>query len=749
MRRLLALFAKWFTTEHGICLLLILLAGTLAITPMAIDDAAPFAISNALDVPAIEARSIVDPMRSTEYAAAHWARSALYIESIGRGTGALLWDRSEFTGVPFLAEWDTRALSPFSIPIYLFGAKTGLWIAGLLKIFVSGALAFYVARVLGFTHPFALFVATAHALSATLLVSPADPVADVAPWAPMIFLFAERLSLGQLRYWPVAAIVIGLMSLGGSPQALASTFVFFILYFAYRRTSRNWASLPGPALSACVAVVLGLGIAAAQLLPWVEWLRNSRSVWTAADAPGWIATSVPFGPLARVADAAQIRSAAPLHTGYVSLLLAGLWIVVRPHAPQGHRQRIDALLIISVIWLSAAIVVASLQPSFKVLQPILIRALVAPLSFGLALGGAAAAEAWLQLKPAQSLAAIRQYVYVVVTFVALAATAYATAWREIAAIPRAPLEAVTAALIIAIFMFILGVTLVRPWPRLMGYALSAVTAFELLLLFVPLQPRTPWADLTAEAPKEIRNTARERIAFGPGTDAAGHMALQSSLMRGFSPRAPNRMAAFLQRAKADPLLFTRAGVSQFILSIEDLSGPYAGLRPQLRLVNVTAEGAGHFEYVPGAEPTRLIHDLRVVSAFEPAQLDSGLAPLVEAAADPGADEGRLGRPLLAGNGNPQEQRINVFQNNPGVLVLAQTYYPDWSANVDGAPSQVFAVDGAFQGIELASGSREAIFRYAPRMFRWGLIISCCALSLSLLGFAHLVYFRVRNQFFKM
>jgi len=749
MRKLFALLASWSTTEHGLCLILIFFAGILAIAPGAIDGAAPFAISPTVDLPAIETQPILDPERSATYSAAHWARSVLYIEDIGRGKGSMLWDRGEFAGVPFLAEWDTRALSPFSIPIYLFGAKSGLWLAALLKTVVAGTLAFYVARVLGFTHAFALFVAIAQGLSATLIVSPADPVADVVPWVPMIFLFAERLSLGQLRYWPGAAMVIGLIFLGGSPQAALSTFIFFGTYFMFRRLSRGWVSLPGPAFSAGLALSLGLGVAAVQLLPWLEWTRLSRPVWTAADAPGWIAAGMPFGPLARVSDAVDVRAAAPVHTGYMSLLLAGLWIVVRPHASAGQRHRIDALLIISAVWLCASILISAIQPSITVLQPLLIRAFVAPVSFALALGGAAAGEAWLQLRPAQSLAAVRRYAFIIVAFVALGVASYGMAWTSIASVPRAPLEMATAAIMIAVFALVLGATLVRPWPRLMGYTLSAATAFELLLLFVPLQPRTPWADLAAPAPKEHRSASAGRIALGPGTETTGRTALHTSIVRGFSPRAPRRMVSFLRRAQDDPLLLTRAGISQFVLSIEDLSGPYANLRPQLRLVSVTAEGTGYFEYVPGAEATRLIHELRVVPRFRPELLDSSLPSLVEAAADAGAVEGRRGRPLLANSGNPMEQRVNVFQNDPGVLVLAQTYYPDWSARVDDAPVQVFSVDGAFQGIELASGSREVVFRYAPRMFRWGLIVTCGALSLCFLGLAHLVFFRVRNQFFKM
>ncbi len=749
MRRLMALLAQWFTTEHGVCLLLIVWVGTLAIIPLALDNAAPLDLSPTLAVPAIGDTPLIDSGRTEDYAAAHTARSYLYLAEIGLGRGSSLWDPREFTGTPFLAQWDTRALSPFSLPVYFLGARVGLWVAALLKISLAGALAFYAARVLGFTHAFALFVAVSHGLSATLVIWTADPVADAVVWVPMVFLFAERLSLGQLRYWPGAAIVIGLMCLSGAPQAIVSTFLYFGAYFLYRRDHRAWTWLPGPALSAGVALALGLGIAAVQLLPWVEWLRHSRAVWIAGDAAGWVAVGAPLGPLARFGDAARIRAAAPLHTGYIPLLLAGLWLVVRPEAPRGQRRRADGLLIISTVWLAAAVLLAALQPQVRALQPILLRAFTAPLAFGLALGGAAAAEAWLQLRPAQSLVAIKRFLTLAAAFVVLAILSHAAVWPQLSGVARAPIEMLAEALTLTAFVLVLGITLVRPWPRLMGYALSAAAALELLVLFVPLQPRTPWAEIAAETAGRTGNAAAERVVFGPGTESAGQTALSSALIGGFSPRAPERVAAYLQRAQEDPLLFTRAGVSRFVLSLENLSGPYAALRPQLRLRSVTAEGAGVFDYTPGAQPTQLIHNFRIVPDFDPVLLDSTRAPLVEAAAGPGRIEGRLGKPLLSAEGGADEQRVNVLQNDPGVLTLAQTYYPDWSARVDGTAVPVFAVDGAFQGIEVPSGSRDAAFRYSPVMFRWGLIVSSASLSLSLLGLAHLVYFRLKNQFFKM
>ena len=117
MRRLFALIRHWCTTEHGLCFLLILAAGLIAVTPLIAENAAPIYFPPTLGVPAVDALPLIDRELTPGYAAAHTVRSALYMEEIGQGDGSLLWDPGEFAGTPFLAEWEARALSPFSAPI--------------------------------------------------------------------------------------------------------------------------------------------------------------------------------------------------------------------------------------------------------------------------------------------------------------------------------------------------------------------------------------------------------------------------------------------------------------------------------------------------------------------------------------------------------------------------------------------------------------------------------------------------------
>ena len=75
---------------------------------------------------------------------------------------------------------------------------------------------------------------------------------------------------------------------------------------------------------------------------------------------------------------------------------------------------------------------------------------------------------------------------------------------------------------------------------------------------------------------------------------------------------------------------------------------------------------------------------------------------------------------------PESVSLEARVTAPALLVLTDTFFPGWTATVDGVPVTIHRADHAFRGIELAPGIRRVVFRYRPRSVVIGLSISACA-----------------------
>jgi hypothetical protein len=64
----------------------------------------------------------------------------------------------------------------------------------------------------------------------------------------------------------------------------------------------------------------------------------------------------------------------------------------------------------------------------------------------------------------------------------------------------------------------------------------------------------------------------------------------------------------------------------------------------------------------------------------------------------------------------------------GFLLLADTFYPGWTAQVDGRPTPTYRANISVRGIQLPKGRHEVRFRYEAPGFARGLWISLLAIS---------------------
>ncbi len=62
---------------------------------------------------------------------------------------------------------------------------------------------------------------------------------------------------------------------------------------------------------------------------------------------------------------------------------------------------------------------------------------------------------------------------------------------------------------------------------------------------------------------------------------------------------------------------------------------------------------------------------------------------------------------------PDRIEIAVESQQGGMLVLHESYYPGWVAEIDGRAARILRADVLFRGVEVPGGRRKVVFRYAP------------------------------------
>lgn len=88
---------------------------------------------------------------------------------------------------------------------------------------------------------------------------------------------------------------------------------------------------------------------------------------------------------------------------------------------------------------------------------------------------------------------------------------------------------------------------------------------------------------------------------------------------------------------------------------------------------------------------------------------------------------------------PEHVIVTLRTPARGVLLLADSYSPDWHAEVDGQPSTMVRVNGLFRGVPVPEGDHIVEFHYRPNAFYVGGLVSLGTLALLMLwGLARVI-----------
>jgi hypothetical protein len=92
---------------------------------------------------------------------------------------------------------------------------------------------------------------------------------------------------------------------------------------------------------------------------------------------------------------------------------------------------------------------------------------------------------------------------------------------------------------------------------------------------------------------------------------------------------------------------------------------------------------------------------------------------------------------------PAKVRIHVDTEQPGYLVLADTYYPGWRAKIDGKETEIFPANHAFRAVAIEAGVHTVVFHYAPPSFQIGAWVTLTSV-LILAGLSAISFIRKRS-----
>ena len=72
---------------------------------------------------------------------------------------------------------------------------------------------------------------------------------------------------------------------------------------------------------------------------------------------------------------------------------------------------------------------------------------------------------------------------------------------------------------------------------------------------------------------------------------------------------------------------------------------------------------------------------------------------------------------------PQRVELRARLDRPGLVILADTYYPGWHLTVDGQPAPVLRANRLMRGAAVSAGEHKLVYTYEPASFRFGAIVS--------------------------
>ncbi|MHB0875253.1 MAG: hypothetical protein ACYC5O_04305 [Anaerolineae bacterium] len=699
-----------------------------------------------------------------DFSGQHYA-PAVYLAQRLAGGSLPLWSPGSYGGFPFLADIQNAVLYPPRLLTVLIAAPWGfpyvaLELEAVLHFSLAAAFTFFLGRRL-FGHDGAAFLAAIVFTFGGYLTSyPSQQLAilESAVWLPLALLCADHaVAEGRIAgKWSFAlGGVLALPILAGHPQIAMYVYYVVAVFTLWRRPRRADGRLSWrPAAILALGVALAVGLAAAQVLPTVEYSRLSVRANLGYDA---VSAGLPLQETIQVLLPGIVSGYSPLYIGILPLVLAAAVLALRPS--RAVRFWLAVAVVAFLLALGNQVFLHRLfyliAPGWRLFRDQERLAFVVAFAASMLVGyGArmlltARASCHAALSGEEGRRLLRGIgrflwllvVLVLVSFVGLLAQGWTGDSR---------FYWVLAISIYVLIVAFLAWALLRWWLQQAGPPVLFLCLAAALVLFDLFS--VGWRHGFSADPPQTREAMPPAVAAVLADGAAagpyrvfnewrlpGNYGVQFGLedVWGASPLRLARyeeLVGSLARERLWALLDVR-----YVLTWE------SSLAVPSTVIAALPVDGGDTTYVhrlaqPGAYAW-LVHETERVA---PGQAPAALAAADFDPATTAVIETGLPEPLAPPAGpeavtvvERTSERIVLDVDTTGraLLVLSEVDYPGWRASIDGSPVDILVADHVLRALPVPVGEHVVTMEYRPLTWTVGAVVSSASLVVLIAGFA--------------
>jgi hypothetical protein len=186
------------------------------------------------------------------------------------------------------------------------------------------------------------------------------------------------------------------------------------------------------------------------------------------------------------------------------------------------------------------------------------------------------------------------------------------------------------------------------------------------------------------------------------------------------PGGEKRRTNWYYREDMSLLLNKSAFPRAWVVHRGKFTKPIVGMNPMARrplLKRLTSSAADHDVTTQNDQPEGNLRQMAWIETDHPERLARYVA----------GGESQSRETVAVETLEPQRVVLTANLMSPGVVILADVYYPGWELTIDGRDAEILRVNRMMRGAAVEAGSHRLTYIYRPRSFRWGMMVSLSAL----------------------